>query len=77
MIAFGSGVIAMLFATKYGIAAPIVAVVLAAVIGLILGYLANNVLNMRIPVMIRSLVRDGHHRSACPYGLRCHDDRFL
>ncbi len=56
MIAFGSGVIAMLFATKYGIAAPIVAVVLAAVIGLILGYLANNVLNMRIPVMIQSLV---------------------
>ena len=56
MIAFGSGVIAMLFATKYGIAAPIVAVVLAAVIGLILGYPANNVLNMRIPVMIQSLV---------------------
>jgi tetrahydromethanopterin S-methyltransferase subunit C len=56
MIAFGSGVIAMLFATKYGIAAPIVAVVLAAVIGLILGYVANNVLNMRIPVMIQSLV---------------------
>jgi len=56
MIAFGSGVIAMLFATKYGIAAPIVAVVLAAIIGLVLGYLANNVLNMRIPVMIQSLV---------------------
>ncbi|MCE5299009.1 MAG: tetrahydromethanopterin S-methyltransferase subunit C [Methanoregulaceae archaeon] len=56
MIAFGSGVIAMLFATKYGIAAPVVAVVLAAVIGLILGYVANNVLNMRIPVMIQSLV---------------------
>jgi tetrahydromethanopterin S-methyltransferase subunit C len=56
MIAFGSGVIAMLFATKYGVAAPVVAVVLAAVIGLILGYLANNVLNMRIPVMIQSLV---------------------
>jgi tetrahydromethanopterin S-methyltransferase subunit C len=56
MIAFGSGVIAMLFATKYGVAAPVVAVVLAAVIGLILGYVANNVLNMRIPVMIQSLV---------------------
>jgi tetrahydromethanopterin S-methyltransferase subunit C len=56
MIAFGSGVIAMLFATKYGIAAPIVAVVLAAVIGAIIGYLANNVVNMRIPVMIQSLV---------------------
>jgi tetrahydromethanopterin S-methyltransferase subunit C len=56
MIAFGSGVIAMLFATKYGVAAPVVAVVLAAVIGLILGYVANNVLNMRSPVMIQSLV---------------------
>lgn len=55
MIAFGSGVIAMLFATKFGIAAPIVAVVLAAVIGAIIGFLANNVLNMRIPVMIQSL----------------------
>ncbi len=55
MIAFGSGVIAMLFATKFGVAAPIVAVVLAAVIGAILGFLANNVLNMRIPVMIQSI----------------------
>lgn len=55
MIAFGSGVIAMLFATKFGIAAPIVAVILAAIIGAIIGFLANNVLNMRIPVMIKSL----------------------
>jgi len=56
MIAFGSGVIAMLFATKYGILAPVVAVILAALIGVILGYVANNILNMRIPVMIQSLV---------------------
>jgi len=55
MIAFGSGVIAMLLATKFGIAAPIVALVLAAIIGLVLGYLSNNVLNMKIPVMIQSL----------------------
>lgn len=55
MIAFGSGVIAMLLATKFGIAAPIVALVLAAVIGLIIGYLSNDVLNMKIPVMIQSL----------------------
>ena len=55
MIAFGSGVIAMLLATKFGIAAPIVAVVLGAIIGLILGFLSNNVLNMKIPVMIQSL----------------------
>jgi len=55
MIAFGSGVIAMLLATKFGIAAPIVALILAAIIGVILGYLANEVLNMKIPVMIQSL----------------------
>lgn len=55
MIAFGSGIIAMLFATKFNILAPIVALILAAVIGAILGYLANNVLNMKIPTMIRSL----------------------
>jgi tetrahydromethanopterin S-methyltransferase subunit C len=55
MLALGSGVIAMLLATRFGLAAPIVAVVLAAVIGLILGFLANNVLMMKIPVMIRSI----------------------
>jgi len=55
MIAFGSGIIAMLLATKFGLYAPIVALVLAAVIGLILGYLANNVLNMKIPAMVQAL----------------------
>jgi len=55
MIAFGSGVIAMLLATKFGVAAPIVALVLAAVIGLILGYLSNDVLNMKIPAMVQAL----------------------
>ena len=55
MIAFGSGVIAYLFASKFGIAAPIVAIVIAAIVGLILGYLANNVVSMHIPVMIKSL----------------------
>jgi N5-methyltetrahydromethanopterin:coenzyme M methyltransferase subunit C len=56
MMAFGSGLIAMLFATRYGVAAPIVAIILAAVIGAILGYVANNILSMHIPVMIQSLV---------------------
>jgi tetrahydromethanopterin S-methyltransferase subunit C len=55
MIAFGSGVIAMLLATKFGIAAPIVAAVLAAVIGFILGYVSNNILNMKIPAMVQAL----------------------
>ena len=55
MIAFGSGVIAMLLATKYGMLAPIVALVLAAVIGLILGYVSNNILNMKIPAMVQAL----------------------
>ncbi|WML66927.1 MAG: Tetrahydromethanopterin S-methyltransferase subunit C [Methanoregula sp. SKADARSKE-2] len=55
MIAFGSGTIAFLFATKFGDAAPIVAVVLAAVVGFILGWVSNNVLNMRIPAMVQAL----------------------
>lgn len=57
MIAFGSGVIAMLLATKpvFGMAAPIVALVLAAVIGFILGYISNNILNMKIPAMVQAL----------------------
>jgi len=55
MIAFGSGVIAMLFATRFNVLAPIVALVLAAIIGIILGYLSNNVLNMKIPAMVQSL----------------------
>jgi tetrahydromethanopterin S-methyltransferase subunit C len=55
MIAFGSGVIAMLLATKFGFYAPIMAAVLAAVIGFILGYVSNNILNMKIPAMVQSL----------------------
>ena len=55
MIAFGSGVIAMLLATKFGVAAPIAALVLAAVIGFILGYISNNILNMKIPAMVQAL----------------------
>ena len=55
MIAFGSGVIAMLLATKFGAAAPIAALVLAAVIGFILGYISNNILNMKIPAMVQAL----------------------
>lgn len=56
MVSFGSGVIAMLFATKFGIMSPIVAVILAAVIGAILGFIANSVLAMKIPVMVKSLI---------------------
>jgi tetrahydromethanopterin S-methyltransferase subunit C len=56
MLAFGSGVIAMLFAAKYGVYAPIVSVILAAIIGAILGYCANEILTMRIPVMIKSII---------------------
>jgi tetrahydromethanopterin S-methyltransferase subunit C len=55
MIAFGSGVIAMLLATRFGILAPIVALVLAAIIGFILGYVSNNILNMKIPAMVQAL----------------------
>jgi tetrahydromethanopterin S-methyltransferase subunit C len=55
MLAFGSGIIAMLLATKFGIVSPIVALVLGFVIGAILGYIANNILAMKIPVMIQSI----------------------
>eukprot|EP01106_Pelomyxa_sp_JSP_P011491 TRINITY_DN3020_c0_g1_i1.p1 TRINITY_DN3020_c0_g1~~TRINITY_DN3020_c0_g1_i1.p1 ORF type:complete len:275 (+),score=21.60 TRINITY_DN3020_c0_g1_i1:144-968(+) len=55
MIAFGSGAIAFLFATKFDMAAPIVAVVLAAGVGFILGWVSNNILNMRIPAMVQAL----------------------
>src|SRR5512139_1218146 len=55
MIAFGSGVIAMLLATKFGVLAPVVALVLAAVIGLILVYIANNNLNMKITAMVQAI----------------------
>jgi tetrahydromethanopterin S-methyltransferase subunit C len=56
MIAFGSGVIAMLLATKFSVLlVPVVALVLAAIIGLILGYIANNILNMKIPAMVQAL----------------------
>jgi tetrahydromethanopterin S-methyltransferase subunit C len=55
MIAFGSGVIAMLLATKFDMLAPVVALVLAAIIGLILGYVSNDILNMKIPAMVQAL----------------------
>ena len=55
MLAFGSGVIAMLLASKFGLVSPIVALVLGFVIGAILGYIANNILAMKIPVMIQSI----------------------
>ncbi|TAJ45228.1 tetrahydromethanopterin S-methyltransferase subunit MtrC [Methanofollis fontis] len=57
MIAFGTGVIAMLLATQFDgmYLAPIMAVVIGAIVGFVAGFLANNVMNMNIPVMIRSL----------------------
>lgn len=55
MIGFGSGIGAMVISSGSGTAAPVVALLVAAATGLVLGYLANGVLNMKIPVMIRSL----------------------
>jgi tetrahydromethanopterin S-methyltransferase subunit C len=55
MIAFGSGVIAMLLATRFDIWAPIAALILAAIIGFFLGYVSNNILNMKIPAMVQAL----------------------
>ncbi len=56
MIAFGSGAIAMIVGTKFGMASPIVTVIVAAVLGAVIGYTANNIINMNIPVMIMSLM---------------------
>ena len=55
MIAFGTGAIAMVFATKFDVATPIVAVIVAGIIGAIIGYIANSIVNMNIPVMVMSL----------------------
>ncbi|MHC1629664.1 MAG: tetrahydromethanopterin S-methyltransferase subunit MtrC [Methanoculleaceae archaeon] len=55
MLAFGSGLVAMIFATRCGLAAPVVALVISAILGAIIGFLARYDLNMEIPVMVRSL----------------------
>ena len=59
MMALGSGVIAMLTATRLAVISPwvvpIAALLIAAVIGAILGYISNSILNMNIPVMVISL----------------------
>ncbi|MGC9434507.1 MAG: tetrahydromethanopterin S-methyltransferase subunit MtrC [Methanomicrobiales archaeon] len=55
MLALGSGIVAMILATTFGIGAPIAALIISAVLGALIGFLAKNVLNMAIPVMVRSL----------------------
>ncbi|MDO5843833.1 MAG: tetrahydromethanopterin S-methyltransferase subunit C [Methanocorpusculum sp.] len=59
MLAFGSGVIALLFASALGAISvwiiPVAALVIALIVGLILGWISNSVLNMKIPVMTRSI----------------------
>ncbi len=56
MISLGSGVIAMLLATRFSwYWAPIVAVIVAVIIGAIIGYIANDVIMMKIPVMRRAM----------------------
>ena len=59
MLAFGSGVIAMLFAAKLAainpFIVPVAGLVIALIVGLILGWISNSVLNMKIPVMTSSI----------------------
>ena len=59
MIALGSGVVAMLFATKLAgispLLVPVGCVVVAAILGAILGFISDKVLNMNIPVMTRMI----------------------
>jgi len=56
MIAFGSGAIAMIVGTKFGMISPITTLIIAAILGAVIGYIANNIINMNIPVMIMSLM---------------------
>jgi tetrahydromethanopterin S-methyltransferase subunit C len=56
MISLGSGVIAMLIATRFSwYYAPIILVIAAVIIGGIIGYMANDVIMMKIPVMRRAM----------------------
>lgn len=59
MLAFGSGVIGLLFASTLGVFSvwliPVAALVIALIVGLFLGWISNSVLNMKIPVMTRSI----------------------
>ena len=58
-IAMGMGIIAAMFGLsivkEMTLAGPIVALVTASVIGLIIGWFAQNVIKMKIPVMIRCM----------------------
>lgn len=60
MLAFGSGLFGVILGVAIGELVsfwivPVAVLVIALVTGLILGWIANNVLNMKIPVMIQSL----------------------
>ena len=59
MLAFGSGLVALLFASTLGAFSawivPVAALVIALIVGLFLGWISNSVLNMKIPVMTRSI----------------------
>lgn len=59
MLAFGSGVIALLFASALSVFSvwlvPLAALVIAFIVGITLGWISNSVLNMKIPVMTRSI----------------------
>lgn len=58
-LAFGMGIIAVMLSLvmtrSMTLAGPVLAIVIAAVIGLIIGWLAQNVIKMKIPVMIRGM----------------------
>ncbi len=58
-LALGMGIIAAMFSlaltSKMTLAGPVLALITALIIGLIIGWLAQNVIKMRIPVMIRGM----------------------
>jgi tetrahydromethanopterin S-methyltransferase subunit C len=58
-LAFGMGIIAAMFSlaltSRMTFVGPVLALIIASLIGLMIGWLAQNVIKMKIPVMIRGM----------------------
>lgn len=55
IIAVAAGLLPVVLASRFGLAAPLIAVVVAAATGLVIAFCANYVLMMKIPVMLSAL----------------------
>ncbi len=58
-LALGMGIIAAMFSLavvkSVALAGPVLALVIALIIGLVIGWIAQNIIKMRIPIMIRGM----------------------